>query len=179
MHPVELVNWNDCMEWLPRAGLILPSEAQWECAARCGTNTPWWTGEDRSLLGDAGGINIADQAAARIGANWPGIADWPELDDGLVIHGPAGCTAPNLFGLHEMHGNVYEWCLDTYDGLYYRVCPRVNPVRTDPNIPHKAMRGGGFGSTSELTRVSHRVKPRSATNSDNGVGFRPARHVND
>ena len=179
LHPVEQVNWNDCMEWLPRAGLTLPSEAQWECAARSGANTPWWTGEDRSLLAEVGGINIADQAAARIGAKWPQIADWPELDDGLIIHGPAGCTAPNFFGLHEVHGNVYEWCLDNYDGLFYRMSPRVDPLRTDPTAPHMAMRGGGFGSNSGLTRASYRVKPRSATNADNGVGFRPARPVND
>jgi formylglycine-generating enzyme required for sulfatase activity len=62
-HPVESVSWEDCALRLPRVGLSMPTEAQWEYGARGGTETPWWTGKDASTLSGAG--NVLDQRAQR------------------------------------------------------------------------------------------------------------------
>ncbi|NOT29666.1 MAG: protein kinase, partial [Planctomycetes bacterium] len=118
LHPAEQVSWLDCMGIMERLGLSLPSEAQWEYGARGGTSSVWWPGDERQKL--IGAVSLADQAAARGGATWSDIKDWPELDDGFVVHAPVERFAPNPFGLHNVHGNVWEWCLDGYDIDFYK-----------------------------------------------------------
>jgi len=109
-HPVESVDWHSAGTVLERYGLRLPDEVEWEYACRAGTTTRWWSGAERqSLLADGVTENFADQAAARAGARWPDIADWPELDDGFCVHAPIGSFRANPWGFHDMHGNVAEW----------------------------------------------------------------------
>ena len=79
LHPVEQVSWLDCQVWLPRLGLGLPSEAQWEYGTRGGTGSVWWTGEERDSLREKRAANLADQAAGRAGGTWSEIDDWPDL----------------------------------------------------------------------------------------------------
>jgi formylglycine-generating enzyme required for sulfatase activity/serine/threonine protein kinase len=172
-HPVEQVTWYDCDSVLARLGLALPTEAQWEYAARAGSSTPWSTGaEKRSLEGFA---NLADRAAARAGASWPGIADWPELDDGWAVHAPVNAFRPNAFGLHNVHGNVWEWCADWF-GTY------GDPVRGGDGLregaPHryKVGRGGGFRQEAAYARVTCRSNTGPELRTDH-LGLRPARTI--
>ena len=113
LHPVEQVSWPMCFDLMRDLGLALPSEAQWERAARGGRSTACWTGQERESLRD--NVNLADQTAKKAGAIWQSIAEWPDLEDGSVVHCAVGKYAANGFGLHEVAGNVWEWCLDGYD----------------------------------------------------------------
>jgi formylglycine-generating enzyme required for sulfatase activity len=176
LHPVETVSWADCMEWLPRGGLALPSEAQWEYGARGGTDTPWWTGADRESLRYKHAANLADKAAAQAGASWSDIKDWPELDDGYAAHAPVGTFAPNGFGLHDVTGNVWEWCLDGYDAGFYGRSPRINPVAPRKGAAPFVMRGGGFARAALTARSAYRGKGLSSR-LNFFLGVRPARAI--
>jgi serine/threonine protein kinase/formylglycine-generating enzyme required for sulfatase activity len=174
VNPVETVSWQDCMEVMDRLGLSLPSEAQWEYGARAGTTTVWWTGSERESL--EGAANLADQAAARAGATWQDIKDWPELDDGYPVHAPVTEFRPNAFGLHNVHGNVWEWCLDGYDSSFYG-----KPTTKDPLSPHggssnRVHRGGSFvfAAVGARSAIRYDVSPSIA---DNNLGLRPARTI--
>jgi formylglycine-generating enzyme required for sulfatase activity len=174
LHPVEQVSWEDAMSTLPRLGLQLPSEAQWERGARSGSNTPWWTGADRDTLMEPIAANLADQAAARGGAIWTDIRDWPELDDGWVVHAPVDSFAPNRFGLHNVHGNVWEWCLDSFDA--YAGGLQRDPVNDDPLARDRVNRGGSFLSAAANARATVRLF-NSPVSRVNNLGLRPARVV--
>ena len=170
-HPVEQVSWELCSEVLARLGLELPTEAQWEYAARAGSTTPWTTGaEKESLLGYA---NLADLSAARIGANYPTRADWPELDDGFPVHAPVGYFQPNGFGLHDMHGNVWEWCRDAY-GLYSLPVHEGDGEREVFDNTNRVSRGGGFYHGPIQARSSHRNNSAPEFGI-NHLGLRPVR----
>jgi formylglycine-generating enzyme required for sulfatase activity/serine/threonine protein kinase len=174
LHPVEQVSWLDCTTWLPRVGLTLPSEAQWERACRAGTDTVWWTGSDRESLREKRAANVADQAAARAHATWADIKLWPELDDGHAVHAPIGSYAANAFGLHEMHGNVWEWCLDGSDSGFYARSPVRDPVA--PAAPTRVYRGGSFDHAAAYARSAHR-NASTPSGGDSSLGVRPARAV--
>ncbi len=174
MNPVEQVSWSECVEVLSRSGLSLPSEAQWENGCRADTSTAWWTGADRESL--RGQVNLADRTAWRAGATWPGIDDWPELDDGWVAHAPVGTHSANPHGLHDVHGNVWEWCLDGYHGDFYGRSPELDPVAPIAGTSNRACRGGGFGDAAALARSAHRGNEPAGNQSDS-IGLRPARAV--
>jgi serine/threonine protein kinase/formylglycine-generating enzyme required for sulfatase activity len=176
LHPVERISWIDCRKWLPRMGLDLPSEAQWEYAARAGTSTPWWTGADRESLRTMRAANLADQAAKRAGANWPDIRDWPDLDDGFGIHAPIGATAANPFGLHEVIGNVSEWCADGYWTAYYEKSAAVDPIAPSEGADGRIYRGGSYSSSAARARVSMR-QINTPTEGSSVLGVRPARAI--
>jgi formylglycine-generating enzyme required for sulfatase activity/serine/threonine protein kinase len=174
LHPVEQVSWTTCMETCERLGLSLPSEAQWEYGARAGTTSVWWTGSERDSL--LGAVNLADQAAARAGAPWSDIKDWPELDDGYAVHAPVNQFRGNAFGLHNVHGNVWEWCLDGYDSGFYG-----RPASKDPWSPPKGssirvIRGGSFDNAASYARSANRpvATPELA---DGHLGLRPIRRI--
>lgn len=169
-HPVEHVDWSMCTELARRHGLALPTEAQWEYACRAGTATPWWCGVDARDL--AGCANVLDLCAGRHQKSW-GTPEG-EFDDGRASLAPVGRYRPNRFGLHDMHGNVREWCQDLYgdysvpvragDGL--RLC-------TDPNAG-RTIRGGSFYSAASGVRTARRewIAPGFR---NNGIGLRLAR----
>ena len=174
LHPVEQVSWQDAMTWLPRAGLTLPSEAQWEQAARGGTETPWWTGVERESLRERNAANLADRAATRAGASWQDIQDWPDLDDGFAVHAPVGTYSANAFGLHETVGNLLEWCRDGYDAGFYRRGPRHDPVCEPEGRPTRVYRGGCFVDPASRARSANRYYA-TPTYADDALGVRPAR----
>ncbi len=122
--PVEHVSWDECERVLGWHNLALPTEAQWEYAARGGTQTPWWTGTSVAPLAGAG--NVADRyARAHGGTIWPGIE--AALDDGHTSHAPVSSFQANPFGLHDTVGNLWEWCFDVDGG--YAEAPRVGDNR--------------------------------------------------
>ena len=174
LHPVEQVSWEDCDRVLKRLDLVLPTEAQWEYACRAGTRSVWWTGDERESL--EGSVNIADQAAARAGVSWGDIKDWPELDDGYVVHAPVGVYAANPFGLHEVHGNVYEWCRDWFGD--YKLPGNLNDGERQVPIGarYRVSRGGSFGHAARYSRSADRYYYTPGVR-DRGLGLRPAMGV--
>ncbi len=168
-NPVEQVSWEVCTKWLPRWGLSLPTEAQWEYACRAGTGTPWFTGREVAALGKF--ANIADRFAMANG----GPASWQytdEVHDGYTLHAPVGLLAPNAFGLHDVHGNVFEWCRDTY--ALYAPAAASDPLVEGAGL--RVYRGGSWGTIATFARASTRFRSPPGYLATI-VGVRPARAV--
>ncbi len=176
LHPVESVSWSECKTLMDRTQLSIPSEAQWENGARAGTETVWWTGQDRELL--RGMANLADQTAKRGGASWTDINDWPDLDDGAAAHAEIGRYKPNGFGLHEVAGNVLEWTLDAADAGAYRRAPRRDPVSFSDGSIARVARGGSFLNSAARARSAMRDFETQEIRVNN-LGLRPAKLVGD
>jgi len=173
-HPVESIGWSEAERWLGRAGLSIPTEAQWEYAARAGTTTPWYTGEEARSI--AGHVNVGDRTAASAGApaSW-GLEPW--LTDGAVVHAPVGSYLPNAFGLHDVMGNVAEWCRDKF--AFYDEQPAAGPQGErfgGAQGEDRIQRGGSFGVPASRVRVSERTSglPDARTEA---LGVRPARRI--
>ena len=132
-HPVEMVDWVESSKTLSRFGMSLPSNAQWEYAARAGTESIWVTGNQKEGLDTA--ANLADSSS------FDNFVSDEDLDDGFRIHGPVGSLDPNGFGLHDVIGNVREWCNEGY-------------WRKDSE--QKSVRGGGWESLPLQARTSAR-----------------------
>jgi formylglycine-generating enzyme required for sulfatase activity len=145
-HPVVGVSWNDAVafcRWLShKEGVTyrLPTEAEWEYACRAGTTTRFWTGDDPATL--LRGANVPD---ATFKAAFGGNMSYESLEgrDGFAGSAPVGSFAANPWGLFDMHGNVWEWCLDGYDPKFYEGKVRDDPIGP-PDRPTRALRGGCF-----------------------------------
>ncbi len=171
--PVESVSWFDCERWLPRHGLDLPTEAQWECAARGGTITPWWTGAEASSL--AGAANVLDQKAAHNVPEWGRPIG--EFDDGFVGIAPVGSFRANPFGLFDTAGNAWEWCADAYSVEY--AAPRAGDGLRSPDpgaAVFRVNRGGGFSNDAGAARSANRYRNNPSVRAFVG-GVRAARAV--
>jgi formylglycine-generating enzyme required for sulfatase activity len=118
-HPVVCVSWDDAVaycEWASRKSgmkVTLPTEAQWEYACRAGTSTRYQWGDDPTK--GLGWLNACDKSANRIfeGTSLRFTDSFP-FDDGYMYTSPVGSFRKNAWGLYDMHGNVWEWCLDWY-----------------------------------------------------------------
>lgn len=145
--PVEQVSWSDCQEFLQKAGggLRLPSEAEWEYACRAGATTPF-----------SFGATITPEQA-----NYNGNFPYGEARPGLYREKtvPAGSLPGNAWGLHEMHGNVWEWCAD--GAAAYPASGTEEPAAA---AGARRMRGGGWGSNANYCRAAFR--------DSGGPGFR-------
>lgn len=155
-HPVEFVTWHDCMDTLPRAGLVLPTEAQWEYAARAGTRTPYWSGRDPGSL--VGGANLGERG------DWRDGVPIPMAVDGLRANG---------FGLHHMTGNVWEWCRDPFNTSYLWPAREGDGLRQAPYDGLRVVRGGGFDSGPATARSAFR-NDLAPDDPQRNVGVRPA-----
>ena len=163
--PVEQVSWQDCQGFVQRLneqleGLVLslPSEAQWEYACRAGTTTATYAG-DLDVLGSHN-APILDPIAWYGGncgvdfelANGHDVSDWPQKQYDAKKGGthPVGGKAPNGWGLHDMLGNVYEWCLDEFH------TDTGAPTESVPAFAPRLVRGGSWDSRALGVRAAGR-----------------------
>lgn len=175
-YPVEQVSFDDCVVWLDRFGLALPTEAQWERLARANTDTPWFCGSDPASCAGAG--NLADLNAYRTARQ----ASWQyelSVEDEFLWSAPIGSFEPNPFGLHDTVGNVFEWCLDVFVSDAYRRTPRPGDGLCPPQANDgrdRVVRGGSYSGRAFEARSAFRlVLPPSAQTPI--VGVRAVRAV--
>lgn len=170
--PVENVTWRRAREVLRQFDLELPTEAQWEYACRAGTNSPWYTGpEEQDLLGHA---NLADITARDSGLQWE-IFDGAVLEDGYVYSSPIGTFEPNPFGLYDMHGNVFERCLEPfghYDPAMMEGPTGFRSTREEASEVAYIIRGGAFRHRAVFARSHYRWKMQESSAAFD-VGIRP------
>ena len=154
LNPVESVTWEESAYICRVLDLALPTEAQWEYAARAGTSTPWWTGADGASL--RGAENLGDQSTEIVGLPAWTYEDW---SDGFPAHCPVNAMRPNPWGLHQILGNVGEWTAEVYKDGYPEAASgaagwhvRASAASAEP----RTIRGPGWFRTREGYRVSAR-----------------------
>jgi formylglycine-generating enzyme required for sulfatase activity len=154
-HPVETVSHEDAAEFLKRLNAMekthtyrLPTEAEWEYAARAGSKSTYSFGPETRRL--------ADYA-------------WYQKNSGDKTH-PVGQLAPNDWGLCDVHGHVHEWCADWYQRDYYAVSPARHPAGPRKGVA-RVLRGGDWGSEAWYCRCAIRSLSSPQRRSPR-VGFR-------
>lgn len=146
-HPVVSVSYNDALAYCRWLGRLtgrkygLPTEAQWEYACRAGTTTPFSTGETITT----------DQA------NYFGKKPYADGPKGVYRKKttPVKSFAPNPWGLHDVHGNVWEWCADYFSPDYYRDSPKVDPAGPAQG-KERVVRGGAWNFPGRGVRSARR-----------------------
>jgi formylglycine-generating enzyme required for sulfatase activity len=174
LHPVEFVSWNESARFSRQLGLVLPTEAQWEYAYRAGTQTIWFTGDEISGLW--GAVNLRDRHLRTHG----GPSNWryeEALDDGNAVHAAVGLYRPNGFGLHDVSGNVAEWCRDPY-ASYDLSFGAADGAQDAPGGAERVSRGGGWGHLTASVRAAKRSPHKPDTRLAD-LGLRPARPLSD
>ena len=143
--PVETISWNDVQGFIAKLNAAagsdvyrLPTEAEWEYACRAGTTTAY-------------GYQVRDPN--------PSLGDYAWYSGNNSPSGPkvVGGKKPNDWGLHDMHGNVWEWVQDRYSSNYYNNSPRVDPPGPDTGSG-RVLRGGYFDGHAQYLRSAYRYR---------------------
>ncbi len=163
-HPVVSVSWEDATAYCLWAGKRLPTESEWEYAARAGTDTLFWWGDEEPRDRKVG--NIADESARHLIG---GIAQG--YNDGYPRTSPVGSFEPNPWGLYGMIGNVAEWTQDWYGGSYKKESEH-NP-QGPATGQYKVIRGGSWANGPLRARSANRDWDTPIYRHDT-VGFRCA-----
>jgi formylglycine-generating enzyme required for sulfatase activity len=138
--PVERVSWNACRDFVAKLSkktgrkFALPSEAEWEYACRAGSTTEYCFGDDKTGLGDY----------AWYGDNWAGRTH------------RVGQRKPNKWGLHDMHGNVLEWCEDVWHASYEGAPTDGSAWMEGGDQGLRVLRGGSWDSNPAYCRAANR-----------------------
>lgn len=176
--PVEEVNWNDVQRFLWLMSLFghshyrLPSKSEWEYAARAGTTTSHFWG-DNIDDGCAYG-NIADQSLKEVAGGL--IAAYANCTDGYAVAtAPVGHFKPNPWGLYDMLGNVLIWIEDCYVANYSQTPTDVSPNTKGP-CTNRVIRGGSWLNTPRYVRAATR-SGSAPDNRNSAIGLRVARTV--
>jgi formylglycine-generating enzyme required for sulfatase activity len=174
-HPVVHVSWTDAKafcKWLKdthkdlEMDFDLPTEAQWEWACRAGSDERFWWGKEEDTTGKR--LNAGDKTLKKVHPEWPRVVF--DMNDGHAFPAPVGSYEANAFGLHDMLGNVWEFC-STHYGLYPDK-PVTDPGDLDPKRGH-AVRGGGWSNVPADCRCATRnADPPHFCHSN--LGFRVA-----
>lgn len=169
MEPMSHTTWYAANESLLRMGLALPTEAQWEYAARAGTETPYVWGTDPRLAAQQ--ANLLDQSSPSRYTDWDPVP-W---NDGYPDIAPVGSLRPNPFGLFNLYGNLSEWCRDPALEYFYPV-RSGDGLRGKGSSTHRIYRGGSKDHPVWAARVFHRASS-PLENVAEWCGIRPAREV--
>lgn len=175
--PVEMVSWNDAQEFCRRLSertgsrFRLPTEAEWEHACRAGSSTRFYFGDDATPLGEhAWTAANSGQEILDAEALWAEVVDkrdaapmLSKFESNQNQTHPVGSKLPNPWGLHDMVGNVWEWCEDWYlPGYYLWLASDPPRTTTDPVAPllddpsYRVIRGGGWESFADQCRSADR-----------------------
>jgi len=162
-YPAVYVSWDDAIEYCQKLSTRdgktyrLPTEAEWEYSCRGGTGTAYSFGSDKSKLSQYGW--------------WGGITGDGNSKSEQYAHAVGGKKA-NPFGLHDMHGNVFEWCSDRYAADYYGSSPASDPPGATAGS-FRVLRGGSWFSQAAFCRSADRRTP-TPTARGYSMGFRLA-----
>ena len=175
--PVVCVNWEDARAyaaWVSQRtgkGYRLLTEAEFEYAARAGSTTRWWWGEDGAV--QCRNANGADQSTQR---QVPETSGWTvaPCDDGFAYTAPVGRFAANRFGLYDMAGNALQWVEDCYRDSYAGAPSDASTPATGGDCASRVLRGGSWGNSPQLLRSAVRLRGQPVLRND-FTGFRVAR----
>ena len=175
-HPVACMNWDDAsayVQWLSQKtgkSYRLLSESEWEYAARAGTTTYRYWGDDGNM--SCAYANGGDQAAK---TQVPGASNWAVAycNDGYAHTAPVGSFQPNRFGLYDMLGNIWQWTQDCWNGNY-SAAPTDGSAWTQGNCSQRVLRGGSWYNGTRYLRSSSRYGFTTAGRDSRG-GFRVAK----